>query len=96
MPDVVSTAKSIIVLLNNINDLITISNKRREAKDVMRAMVVYADSNAFPIPQEKVNVFYSKLIDSRPNALSELVRSIATDVIQISMKSRSKKPNSTV
>lgn len=89
MPDIKSTAKSIVVLLNNMNDLIVISNQRKEAKDVMRAMVVYAKNNSFPIPEEKVNTFYSRLIDSRPLSLSDLIKSIASDVIKVAQKTKS-------
>ena len=79
--EVSETAKAIITLLNNADDLILISNKRAEAKDVVRASVVYAKNNDFPLPDERIHSFYDVLLDSPPRVLSSLLREISFDVI---------------
>ena len=71
---------SIIALLNNINDLIVISNKRKEAAEVMKALAIYARNVGYKIPQEKIDNFHSILIDSRPITLSYVIHDIATDI----------------
>ena len=75
------TASTIVTLLNNINDLIVVSNKRQQAADVMRAMSIYAHNVKYPIPDEKIENFHYVLIDSRPITLSYLIHDIASDVI---------------
>lgn len=75
------TAKSIIALLNNINDLIVISNKRKEASDVMSALKIYANNLKYVIPEDKIQNFQSVLLDSRPITLSYIIRDIAVDVV---------------
>jgi len=81
-----STAVSLITLLNNMDELIVISNNRIGAKDTMRAMKVYAESKNFPLPEEKIQNFYAVLIDSRPYTLSSLLRDLAQDIIRIDSK----------
>jgi hypothetical protein len=75
-----STARSLLSILNNINDLIVLSNNRQDSKDVMRALVVYAKNKNFDIPQDKIDSFYSILLDSRPITLSHLIMDIAQDI----------------
>ena len=41
------TARSLITLLNNVNDLIVQSSNRTDAKEVMRALSVYAKNKSF-------------------------------------------------
>ena len=72
---------SILTLLNNINDLITISNKRKEASDVMNALTIYAKNLGYKLPQERIDSFHSVLLDSRPVTLSFLLHTIANDII---------------
>jgi len=81
-----ATAISIITLLNNIDELIVISNKRTEAKDTMRAMKVYAENKNFSLPEEKIANFYAVLLDSRPYTLSSLLRDMAQEVVRIDSK----------
>jgi len=80
MPKYSETALSIFTLLNNIDELIVRSSKRKEAKKVMRALKVFADQKQFKLPQEKIDNFYTILLDSKPATLSYLLRSIAQDV----------------
>ena len=80
------TAISIITLLNNINELIVLSNNRVGAKDTMRAIKVYAENKNFPLPEEKIENFYAVLIDSRPYTLSSLLRDLAQEIVQIDSK----------
>ena len=75
------SVRSILTLLHNINELLIISNKRQEAKDVMRAIEVYAKCKNVSIPEDKIEMFYSRLLDSRPITLSCLVSDIGHDVI---------------
>jgi len=74
------TGKSIITLLNNINELITISQDKKGAQEVMRCVVRYSKDNSFTIPQEKIENFYRICLDSRPCVLSSLISDIARDV----------------
>jgi len=74
--------RSILTLLNNINELITISSKRKEAKDVMDALVVYAKSKNIVLPEEKILTFYSRLIDARPITLTILIMEISKELIK--------------
>lgn len=86
MPKISQTAISILTLLNNINDLIVQSHDRTDAKDVMRALAVYANEKSFPIPEEKIQNFYAVLIDSRPYTLSFLLKDIAAAVLSADFK----------
>ena len=86
MPKLSPTAISIITLLNNIDELIILSNNRVGAKDTMRAMKVYADSKNFLLPEDKINNFYAVLLDSRPYTLSSLLRDLAQEVVRIDSK----------
>lgn len=76
------TAMSIITLLNNIDELIVKSNKRKEASDVMRALKIYANNMSYPIPEDKINNFQLVLLDSRPVTLSYIVHDIAIDILK--------------
>jgi len=80
------TAISIITLLNNMDELIVLSNNREGAKDAMRAMKVYADNKSFPLPEEKIYNFYAVLLDSRPYTLSSLLKDLAKEVVRIDSK----------
>ena len=75
-------AKSLLVLLNNVDELIVKSNNRKEAKAVMVAFTYYAQGKTFPIPVAKVETFYDHLLDGRPETLSFLVKDIASDIIK--------------
>jgi len=85
------TGKSIITLLNNINELITISQDRQGAQEVMRCLDKYSKDNSFTIPQEKIDNFHRICIDSRPCVLSSLISDIARDV---QIEDRKKKKSS--
>lgn len=75
------TATSILTLLNNIEELIRISQDRKNAQEVMRCLVVYANNNSFPLPTYKINNFHRVCIDSKPNTLTHLIYDIAKDII---------------
>jgi len=83
MPNLSSTATSLLTLLSNINDLIVQSSDREHAKDVMRALRVYAKSNNFSLPQDKVDNFLSVLIDAKPFTLTSIIKDIAEDIVLI-------------
>jgi len=87
MPRLSSTAASILTLLNNVNDLITESSDREGARDVMRALRVYAKNKGFTIPEDKVENFLQVLLDSKPYTLTSLIKDIAEDVVLIDRKS---------
>lgn len=76
------TAISIITLLNNINDLIVVSNKRSEASDVMRALSIYAHNMNYQLPEDKIENFHKVLLDSRPITLSFIIHEIAKDIVR--------------
>jgi len=79
------TAKSLLVLLNNIDELIVLSNNRQDAREVMNAFTIYAQAKNYPIPFEKIDNFHSMLIDGRPNTLSFIVKDIAGDILKTGM-----------
>jgi len=80
------TARSIITLLNNANELIVQSSDRKDARDVMRAIRVYGANKGFPLPQDKIDNFYAVLLDARPFTLTSIIKDIAEDVIKIDKK----------
>jgi len=86
MPNISETARSILTLLNNANDLIVQSSDRSAARDVMRAIRVYGDNKGFLLPQDKIDNFYAVLIDARPFTLTSIIKDIAEDVIMIDKK----------
>ena len=93
MPALSPTANQLISILNNINELVVISNDRAAAKDVMRAFRTYAQTKNFSISDEKIDNFLSVLLDSRTITVSSLLQDIASDV---SYTDRLKKVNKTV
>ena len=86
MPKAISPiASSLITLLWNINELIAISNKRQEARDVMKALCIYAHNSKFifsAATQDKINHFNAVLLDSRPITITYLVQDIAQDILK--------------
>jgi hypothetical protein len=86
--DMSPSVKSIVVLLNNISELIVQSNKRTEARDVMKAIVIYAGSKSIKLPEDKVSSFFGRLLDARPYTLSSLVMDIAKDLLVKDMEIR--------
>jgi hypothetical protein len=77
-----STAKSLLTLLNNVDELIVLSNDRTNAREVMKAFVLYANSKNFPFPRDKVANFYAVLLDAQPRTLSFIVKDMAGDIIK--------------
>lgn len=78
-------ASSLITLLHNINELVSISNKRQEARDVMKALRIYAHNSKFILPdttQSKIDHFNAVLLDSRPITITYLVQDIAQDILK--------------
>jgi len=74
-------AKSILVLLNNVDELIVLSNDRKNAREVMNALTIYASAKSFPVNEGKVENFHAMLLDGRPETISFIVKDIASDVI---------------
>ena len=87
------TAKSLLVLLNNINELIVQASDRRNSDDVMRAFQIYAENKHFPVPQDKIDNFHTILRDARPFTLTHLIKDIAEDVVIADRKSGLNKIN---
>jgi len=81
MPKSSETATSILAILNNINDLIVESSDRQNAKEVMKALIVYAKNKNTPLPKDKIDNFYAVLLDAKPYTLTSLIKDIASDVI---------------
>ena len=86
MPQLSPTAKSILTLLNNVNDLIVESSDRTSARQAMQAIQIFARNKNFPIPIDKIQNFLEVLIDSRPYTLTSLIMDIASDVVSIDRK----------
>ena len=76
------TTRSVLTLINNAHDLIVYSNKRKEAKDVVRALKAFARQELLSLPEEKIENFLCCLLDSRPNTLSYLLIDIAKTVVE--------------
>jgi hypothetical protein len=79
-------ATSLITLLNNINDLVAISNNRQEARDVMEAVRIYARNANFVFPEvtkQKMDHFNAVLLDSRPITITYLMQDIAQDIAKM-------------
>ena len=82
--DISSEAMSLIALYNNAKDLIVISQKRREANDVVKAATIYAQNVGITLSEdtlEKIGNFSSVLLDSRPNTLVYILQSIVQDIV---------------
>jgi hypothetical protein len=84
--DLSPVAKSLLTLLNNIDELIVRSHNRKDAREVMRALTVYANSKNYEIPDSKIEDFYAILLDGRPQTLSFIIKDIAGDIIKTGMK----------
>jgi len=80
------TALSIITLLHNINELITRSSDRKSAKEVLSAVRVYAKNKRFTMPEDKMDNFFSVLLDARPLTLTTILKDIAEDVVSFDKK----------
>jgi len=80
-PKISSTALTLLTLLHNVNDLIVVSSDRTNARDVMKALRVYAHGKSFPLSDEKIDNFNAVLIDSKPFTLTSLLQDIAHDVM---------------
>lgn len=78
-------AKSLLVLLNNIDELIVLSNNRKDAKEVMKALEIYANAKNYSIPSEKIDNFHAILLDGRPETISFIVKDIAGDILKKGM-----------
>jgi len=79
-------AISILVLLNNINELIVESSDRQNAKEVMKALRTYGKNKNFPLPQDKMNNFDAVLLDAKPFTLTSIIKDIAADVVYAGSK----------
>jgi len=90
MPRLSETASSILTLLHNVNELIVRSNDKKNAKDVMRALKVYAEGKNFPLSQDKIDNFFAVLIDARPYTLSTLIQDMANDVVKYESQQKKK------
>jgi hypothetical protein len=88
MRNLSDTAKSLLTLLNNANELIVKSSDRRGAEDVMQAARAYAKGKNFLLPQDKISNFSAILIDARPYTLTMLIKDIAEDIIRLDTKKR--------
>ena len=84
------SVKSVIVLLNNVDELVTVSNARKEAVDAMKALKIYAKNQHINVPEQKIDQYISVVWDSRPLTLSAIVRDIAMDVVRFN------KPETTI
>lgn len=97
-PDISSEAMSLIALFNNAKDLIVVSQKRKEADDVVKAATIYAQNVGINLSEdtlEKIENFSSVLLDSRPNTLVYILQCIVQDIVTAEkMKRMKSKKNS--
>jgi hypothetical protein len=91
MQELSDTAKFLVTLLNNANDLIVRSSNKKDAKFVMEALRVYAKTNKFelsPLSQERIDNFFAVLIDARPITLTNIIHDIAGEIVVADSNSR--------
>ncbi len=74
--------KSIFAILNNIDELIVKSQDRKNAKEVMSALTIFAKNKNIKVPEDKINNFHAILLDSRPYTLSYIIKDIASDILK--------------
>ena len=77
-----SSVSTIIVLLNNIEELVTQSNDRNAAIDAMKALKIYAKQQRVNVPEEKIDQYLSVVWDSRPITLAAIVKDIVNEVVK--------------
>ena len=94
MANLSETAKSLLVLLNNANDLIIKASDRKNSDEVMKAIEIFAQNKNFPMPKEKLDNFHAILIDARPYTLTHLIKDIAEDIVVADRKIN--KPNTNI
>jgi hypothetical protein len=82
MKEPTPTQRTVLTFLNNADELITMCQKRKEARDVIRSLQAYAASKNYSLPDEKINNFLEVLLDARPQTLSYLLTDIAQDVVK--------------
>ncbi len=75
-------AKTILAILNNCDELVSISNNRALAADQMKALAVYARNKKFAMPEGKMSNYLKIILDSRPITLKFILQSIAQDVVR--------------
>ena len=93
MHNLSETATSIMTLLHNANELIVKSSDRTSAKEVLQATKIYAKNKQFAMPEDKMDNFFSVLIDARPITLTSILKEIAEDVLTTDTKNRKSKIN---
>jgi hypothetical protein len=81
MPTPKEVSTSILTLLNNIEELIVVSNDRQSADQVMKVIKIYADNNGYKLPDGKIDGFRAILLDSKPNTLASVIQDIAMDIL---------------
>jgi hypothetical protein len=67
----------ILTLLNNVEELITISNDRKDARKVLDAILIFAKGNQIEIPISLIEELKSNLLDYPPKKIEQKVKSIA-------------------
>lgn len=80
------TAKSLITLLNNVNELVVDSSRRTAAKDVLKAMKIYAQNVRYSIPDELIDDLSDVMLDSRDITITYMIREIATKIAKDDLK----------
>ena len=75
--------REILAILNNASDLITVSNERRMASDVVKAASIYGQRANLKIPEEEIRNFQAILLDSRPITLQYAIKSIARKFLSL-------------
>ncbi len=73
-------ARTILAILNNCDELVSISNDRQRASDQMKALAIYARQKKFAMPEDKIKNYLRVILDSKPITLKFILQSIAQDV----------------
>ena len=91
MKEISKTGKTLLSLLNNVGDLVVISNDRRSAVDVMKALQIYASSNNYSLPPAKIDDFFVRVYDARPYDIRNITLEIGNHILNNEMKNKSNK-----
>lgn len=73
----------IVVLLNNVEELIVLSNDRKNARAVLEAIEIYSKGTNIQIPINKILDLKKMLIDSPPPKISNVIKNISKEIVTL-------------
>lgn len=70
----------ILTLLNNAEELVTISNSRDDAKKVLQAIKIFAQGHQVKVPEPLINELIKNIVDFPPQKISNNIKQIAREI----------------